>query len=370
MPNKSPAAASGAGVNFAPSLGFQVELKRRVDAYFRACGAQQQDGRELYLKTIATIALFGACYSLLVFSARTWWEAAPLAVVLGLAASSIGFNIQHDGSHQAYSRHRWINKLASMSLDMIGGSSYIWRWKHVLLHHTYPNISGHDADIDIGIIGRLTPHQKRYPFHRWQHFYLWPLYGFMAVRWQLYGDFRDIISGSIGEQKIPRPKGWDMVGVIAGKLAFLVLAFGVPLLFHSLGVVLAFYGLTVAVVGIALSIIFQLAHCVEEAEFPMPDPDTQRMENAWAIHQVETTVDFARRNKLAAWLLGGLNFQVEHHLFPRISHIHYPALSRVVEETCREFGVKYQEHKSFWAGIVSHFRWLREMGRAGPDGTS
>jgi linoleoyl-CoA desaturase len=111
-----------------------------------------------------------------------------------------------------------------------------------------------------------------------------------------------------------------------------------------------------------LSVVFQLAHCVDEAEFPLPAEDSGKMENAWAIHQVETTVDFARRSRLAAWLLGGLNYQIEHHLFPRISHIHYPALSKLVEQTCREFGVKYSEHKTFWSGLASHFRWLREMG--------
>jgi linoleoyl-CoA desaturase len=112
-----------------------------------------------------------------------------------------------------------------------------------------------------------------------------------------------------------------------------------------------------------LSVVFQVAHCVEEAEFPLPRAGTGLIENAWAIHQVETTVDFARRSRVAAWLLGGLNFQIEHHLFPRISHVNYPAISKVIEETCRDFGVRYVEFTSFRAGIGSHFRWLRRMGK-------
>jgi linoleoyl-CoA desaturase len=115
-------------------------------------------------------------------------------------------------------------------------------------------------------------------------------------------------------------------------------------------------------------VVFQLAHAVEDAEFPMPQEGTRDMENAWAIHQVETTVDFARRSQLAAWLLGGLNFQIEHHLLPRICHVNFPALSKIVEKTCRDYGVKYNEHPSFRAGLASHFRWLREMGgKRSPD---
>ena len=114
---------------------------------------------------------------LLVFVADTWWQALPLAIVLGLTTAAIGFNVQHDGGHQAYSNHDWVNKLMAMTLDLIGGSSYLWHWKHDVYHHTYVNITGQDTDIDLGGLGRLTPHHRRHWFHRWQHFYLWPLYG-------------------------------------------------------------------------------------------------------------------------------------------------------------------------------------------------
>jgi linoleoyl-CoA desaturase len=146
-----------------------------------------------------------------------------------------------------------------------------------------------------------------------------------------------------------------------GKAAFLSLAFVVPMMLHPVWVVLLFYVGITAVVGVKLSVVFQLAHCVEEAEFPQPQPSGE-IGTAWADHQVSTTIDFARRNVVLAWLLGGLNFQIEHHLFPRICHVHYPALSRVVETTCRDFGLRYQEHRSFCAGLASHFRWLRRMG--------
>jgi linoleoyl-CoA desaturase len=347
---------------FARHPAFQLELRRRVDAYFRTSGLRERDCWQMYVKTAIVGATFAVSYVLLVFVADTWWHGLPLAVLLGLSAAGIGFNVQHDGGHQAYSRFPWVNTLMAMTLELIGGSSYLWRWKHVVFHHTYVNITGHDTDIDLGILGRLTPHQKRFAYHRWQHVYLWPLYGLLAIKWQLVDDFRKLITGRISNRRFPRPRGWDLVIFGAGKALFFGVAFGIPLRSHSVGTVLVFYVVAALVAGMVLSVVFQAAHCVEEAAFPLPRENTGRIEHAWAVHQAETTVDFARRSRAAAWLLGGLNFQIEHHLFPRISHVHYPALSRVVEATCRDFGITYAEHPSFRAALASHFRWLRRMG--------
>jgi len=250
----------------------------------------------------------------------------------------------------------------AMALELLGGSSYVWRWKHGFFHHTYVNITGHDTDIDLGILARLTPYQRRLAAHRWQHLYLWALYGLLVIKWQLVGDVRKLITGRMGSQSFPRPKGWDLVIFVAGKAVFFLLAFGIPLWFHSIGVVLCYYGVAGLVAGMLLSVVFQVAHCVEEVAFPVPHSRADGIDKAWAIHQVEATANFARGNRVASWLVGGLNFQIEHHLFPRISHVHYPALSPLVEQTCREFGVRYTAFRSFRAGLVSHFRLLRRMG--------
>jgi linoleoyl-CoA desaturase len=251
------------------------------------------------------------------------------------------------------------------TLDLIGGSSYLWRWKHVVFHHTHVNVTGHDTDIDLGILARLTPHQTRRAYHRWQHVYLWPLYGLLAIKWQLFDDFRKLITGRISTRRFPRPKGWELVIFAAGKAVFFTLAFAVPLTFHPAGVVLTFYVVASLIAGMVLSVVFQVAHCVEEAEFPRPRGDSGRIEHPWAVHQAETTVDFARRSRVVTWLVGGLNFQIEHHLFPKISHVNYPGISGLVEAACRDFGIPYAEHASFRAGIASHCRWLRRMGRPG-----
>ncbi len=372
MPLDSPGRGNDAAVGNAASLeerlkfsgdnSFHRELRRRVDADFKRSGTPQRDSARMYLKTAIILTTFGLTYAALVFFATHWWQAVPLGIVLGTAMAGIGFNIMHDGGHQAYSSRTWVNRLMALALDLVGGSSYIWQWKHGRFHHTWVNVAGHDSDIDLGVLGRLSPMQPRRPWHRWQHIYLWPLYGVTAIRWHLYGDFRDMLAGTVGDRPFTRPRGWNMAAFVIGKLVFFTLAFGLPLVFHPIGTVLVFYTLVSAVAGVLLALVFQMAHVVEEAAFPAPDASGLQMGTPWAIHQLQTTVDFARGNRVLSWLIGGLNFQVEHHLFPRISHVHYPQVARVVEAACREYGVSYLEHRTFAAGIVSHYRLLRHLG--------
>jgi linoleoyl-CoA desaturase len=248
----------------------------------------------------------------------------------------------------------------------MGGSSYLWSWKHNSFHHTYPNIDGHDDDINLGFLARLSPHQKRLPFHRAQGIYLWLLYGFLALKWHLVDDFRDLAMGRIGPHRISRPRGADLLVFIGGKVVFFSMAFVIPMLLHPWWAVLGVYGVAAFVSGVVLSIVFQLAHCVEAADFPAPvavDGDALRMETEWAVHQVQTTVDFARRNRVLSWFLGGLNFQIEHHLLSKVCHVHYPDLSQIVEELCHEFGIRFAHHKTFTSALASHARWITRMGR-------
>lgn len=355
--------AAPAELKFGPSGGFHRELRTRVEQYFTRTGRRPRDCPEMYLKSAIILGWLAASYLLLLVGAGTWWLAVPLVVSLGLAMAACGFSIQHDGGHQSYSERRWINRLAALTLDLLGGSSYVWARKHNVIHHSYSNIAGHDSDINIGVIGRLAPQQKRLRFHRLQHLYLWLLYGFLPIKWQLYDDFRDVITGRIEGRRFARPRGWELAAFVGGKLVFGTLAFVIPLLLYPPWIVLLCYVGASFVQGLALSVVFQIAHCVEEADFPLPREETGRIEAPWAVHQVETTVDFAPRSRWLSWFIGGLNFQIEHHLFPRLCHVHYPALSHVVRQTCREMGLKYVAHQSVWSALASHYRWLRRMGR-------
>jgi linoleoyl-CoA desaturase len=350
-------------LKFSGDNTFHQELRRRVDADFVRRGCSQRDSARMYLKAAIILGVFVLTYVALVFFATSIWQATLLSILLGTATAGIGFNIMHDGGHQAWSEQRWINRALAMTVDVIGGSSYVWQWKHGRFHHTWVNVAGHDSDIDLGALARLSPEQRRRPWHRWQHFYLWLLYGVVVIRWHFYDDFRDVITGTIGRRPFARPRGADLAVFVFGKLAFVALAFGVPLLFHPLGTVLVFYAMTACVAGVLLALVFQMAHVVEAAAFPAPNVGSTQMDTPWAIHQIETTVNFARGNRVLGWMIGGLNFQVEHHLFPRISHVHYPAVARVVKDACREFGVSYREQPTLGAAIASHYRWLRHLGQ-------
>jgi linoleoyl-CoA desaturase len=356
--------ASTDRLKFNGDNAFQRELRRRVEDYFKRSGKKPRDSGRIYLKTAIILAAFVGSYVALVFFAVTWWQALLLSVALGIATAQIGFNIQHDAGHQAFSERRRVNKWMAMTLDLIGGSSYIWHWKHAHFHHTYVNIDGYDSDINLGALARFSPQQKRYWHHRWQHLYLWVLYGMTALSWHLHDDFRDVITGTVGKRRMPRPRGKDLAVFVLGKVVFFTLAFGLPLAFHSIGAVLLYYTVAAVAAGLLLALVFQLAHAVEEADFPIPG-EHGRMDTPWAVHQLETTANFSRDSRVITWLVGGLNFQVEHHLFPRICHVHYPAIAPIVEATCREYGLPYHANGSFGAGLASHYRWLRRMGR--PD---
>lgn len=352
---------------FSGSDRFIRELRQRVDAYFEKTGRPRRDCPSMYFKTATILAWFFGAYFLLLFVVHSWWLVLPLAVILGLGLAAIGFNIQHDGGHKSYSEFGWVNKIMALTLDLMGGSSYLWDWKHNSIHHTYTNIAGEDDDIDLGMLARLSPEQPRLWFHRFQGIYLWLLYGFLAIKWHLFDDFYQIAIGRIGGRKIPRPRGKELVIFIAGKVVFFSMAFGVPMLLHPIWAVLTTYVIAAFVSGVVLSVVFQLAHCVEGNEFPVPvpaPPGRDRIPTDWAVHQIQTTANFSRNSRVLSWLLGGLNYQVEHHLFHKICHVHYPALSKVVEETCHEFGLKYKEHKTFFKAVAAHYRFIRAMGSA------
>jgi linoleoyl-CoA desaturase len=364
-PRKGPAESEPSGLlrlEFGQDTAFQTELRRRVDEHLQKAGRPKRGSWRIYLKTAIILAWFAASYGLLVFVASTVWQGLILSALLGLSMGAIGFNIQHDGGHRSYSDRPWVNRLMATTMDLIGGSSYVWFWKHAVIHHRYVNITGYDNDIDVGHLGRFSPHLPWRWYYRWQRFYLWPIYGFEAAKMQLLDDFRYIITGKIGHHRIPRPRGRDLVIFVAGKIVFFTWTLAIPMLFHPVLVVLFYYLVASLVLGIAMVLVFVMPHTAGSVDFPLPRPDTGRIENPWAVHQATVTLDFARRNRVLTWLLGGLNYHKEHHLFPLICHVNYPFISKVVEETCREFGIPYKEHPSFASGIVAHYRWLRRMG--------
>ncbi len=317
----------------------------------------------MYVKAAVFLSCFFLSYLVLVLLARDLWQGLAAAVVLALSVTGIGFNIMHDGGHRSFSGQRWVNRLAAATLDLVGASSYVWHWKHAIYHHNNVNIVGYDPDIDLGIYARFAPHQKRRWFHRWQHLYIWALYACLVLKFHLFSDFWHIATGIIHTHPIPRPKGWDLATFVGGKAYFFVIAFVFPMFLHPVPVVLFYYAVTALIIGVPIAVVFQIPHCTGRSDFPLPDGASHRMNNPWAVHQAQVTLDYDRQSRVRTWLFGGLNFHLEHHLFPSISHVNYPGMAKVVEETCREFGVKYEVHPTFWSGLAEHWRWLRKMGR-------
>ena len=348
---------------FTKQSAFHRGLQERVSQYFAGHALSPHAKAAMYLKTSVILLWFGMSYALFLLGSATVPTVILLAVTTGLAVAGLGFCVQHDGGHGAYSETKWINRAMAFVLDLLGASSYVWRYKHNVLHHTYTNIDGVDDDICIAPLARLTPGQPHHYFHRWQHLYIWGFYALITLKWHWWDDFHNIATGRIGGQKFPRPRGKEIAAFVVGRVTFFAWALALPIAVHGFKIALLYYVLTQAVAGVILASVFQLAHCVEDVAWPQrPEENAPAQRLLWAEHQLATTVDVARHNRFVTWYLGGLNFQAVHHLFPRICHIHYPALSNILERTCAEFGVTYLTRPTVWQGLASHYRWLREMG--------
>ena len=349
---------------YLPRAQFSIELRERVDAYFTSQNLSKRDLPAMYLKTGIIFVWCGLSYCGLL-AASTTWQGILLSISLGLGMAAIGFNVMHDGNHGAYSRHAWVNDVMSRTMDLLGGSAYFWRFKHNMAHHTYTNIAGQDDDLALGKYGRLSPHDPWRRAFRFQHIYVWALYALLAVEWQITGELRNLLlKRRIGMTPVPFPGRREHLLFWLGKVVFLSLAFAIPLFFHPLGSVLACYAISAITLGLTLAVVFQLAHCVEEVHFERPTTDDAIVEKEWSAHQTEATADFAPRSRWLTWYVGGLNYQIEHHLFPGICHLHYPALAPLVESVCLRHGIRHFTHPTVGSAIRSHMRWLRAMGRA------
>jgi linoleoyl-CoA desaturase len=354
----------GVDIKFSSGGAFHREVDRRVKLLLADRALVRRAYILLWLKALVVLAWLAASYWVLVFVAAGPVQAFAASVSLGLAAAGIGFTIMHDANHQAFARRRWVNRVMALSLDLIGGSSYVWSAKH-LAHHTYPNVTEHDPDIDSLPFARFDPAQDHRAWHRYQYIYIWLLYALVTVRWQFMSDFVFLARGRAGRSPLRRPRGTALATVAAGKATFLIWAFVIPLLLHPPVAVLAFFTVTSVVASLALALVFQLSHCVVEADFVDPRSDalgTQR--RSWQDHQVESTVDFARGNPLLRIYAGGLNYQVEHHLYARLPHTLYPHIAGLIEAAAHTHGVRYTHIPTFRQALRSHTRWLKLMGAA------
>lgn len=349
---------------FPACAGFHKAVKQRVEQYFMDSKLAKTGDWRMFMKTGVILLWLVISYLILVFFSTSLVGAMLMIFALAQGFALAGFNIAHDGAHDSYTKSKRINWLMGCTFDLLGGSQMLWRQKHNRLHHIYTNIYGADEDIDSshGLL-RLNPHQPWHPWHRFQHCYAFAMYGLLTLWWVTVGDFRKFFSGHIGHYKLRKPTGAEVSFFFFAKLFYYGYALILPCYFHPwLHVLLAFVGVHL-ILGLTLSVAFQLAHISEHSSFPTPDAHTGMMPQAWARHTVETTANFAPHNPWATWYLGGLNFQIEHHLFANICHRHYPAISTIVAETCHEFAIPYVSYPTVRVALAGHYRFLKTMGR-------
>jgi linoleoyl-CoA desaturase len=341
-------------------------LRNRVDHYFQEKKINYTGNFQLYFKTAVLLSILVACYTVLVFfTPASNWISLGICAIMGLDMAAIGFNIMHDGAHGSYSSKKWVNDMMSYSLNMLGGSSFMWKLKHNINHHSYTNIEGMDDDIDIKPFIRVHRDQKGYWFNRFQHIYSLLLYGMTYLFWIFLNDFKKYFSGKISDfTPIRKMKSSEHIAFWLTKIGYVGLFLILPFFFAGVINTLIGYTVIVFVTGIVIAVVFQLAHVVEEAPFIDTHGQDTKIETEWAVHQLNTTFNFATKNKTVSWLLGGLNFQVEHHLFPKISHVHYPELNKILINTCKEFNINYNEFPSVASALRSHLLHLKNIGSA------
>jgi linoleoyl-CoA desaturase len=348
---------------FTQQKGFRKTLTERVDAYVREHHLPVRDVPAMYVKTGIMLAWWLGAYLLLLLGHFPLVVNVGLCIVFALAIASIGFNVMHDANHGAYSANPRVNKLFSFTAELLGISGHRWRTKHNVWHHTYTNISGFDDDIETYGTLRLSPREAWKPIYRLQIIYFPLVYSFIAIDFLIRDFMMALAIKTDANRAYPKMNWSDKVVFWAGKLFFFTIMFGLPLLVYPWWQVLIGFFIVMMTTGFTLGIVFQLAHILEAATFPEPEGDPAHIDNEWAIHQVETTANFAPHNWLLNVYIGGLNYQIEHHLLPHICHLNYPRLAPIVRQTCEEYGIPYHSYDTWRAAFASHLRELRKLGQ-------
>lgn len=347
---------------------FFTTLSQRVNHYFKSNSIERTANGAMVFKTIFMLTLYSAPYFLVVTGAVTsGWGMIILCALMGLGAAGIGLSIMHDANHGSYSKKKWVNDLLGLTLNLMGGNAFNWKVQHNVLHHTFTNVHEVDEDISPRGILRMAPGSPWKSFHRFQHLYAWFFYGMLTIVWITIKDFgrlnRYDRDGLVAKQKTNATTEWSIL--LLTKVLFSFYYFVLPVLlvpevlwwYPIVGFLLMHY-----IAGFILAIIFQPAHVIDGTEYPVPD-EYGNLENSWAIHQLHTTTNFGRKHRLFSWYVGGLNYQVEHHLFPNICHVHYRKLSPIVEQTAIEFGLPYKSKDTFLSALKAHTKLMKELGK-------
>lgn len=342
---------------------FFATVRKRVDSYFKENNISKQANTTMYFKTIFFAGGLFLLYGLILSGMFSLGVMLAMSILLGMFAAFIGFNICHDAIHGSYSTNPTVNKVLGYMFNLLGANADVWNITHNVVHHTYTNIPGHDEDLEIapGLV-RIQEEDEIKPIQRWQHIYAFPLYSLASLSWVFRKDYVKFFKKSFGGVEVAKPSKRKVFDLFFWKAVYYTLFIIVPLVVLDIAwwqFLIGFLAMHFAE-GLVLGLVFQLAHVVEDTAFPEPD-DKNNIEEVWAVHQMQTTANFARKNPVVTFFCGGLNMQVEHHLFPKICHIHYPKLAEIVKQTAEECGVPYIENNSFIGAMKSHYKILKKF---------
>jgi linoleoyl-CoA desaturase len=340
-------------------------LKKRVEEHFSEAGVSKNANRTMVIKTVVLLASYVLPFVAIVIFNPPFLVATLLWLLMGFGLSGVGMSVMHDANHSAYSNNKTVNLLLGHTLNMMGGSVFNWKLQHNILHHTYTNIAYMDDDIDDKLVLRFNPHTRVKGYQKFQFIYAFLFYGILTIYWVLLKDFIQLARYTKnGVNHYDRKENIRLIAkMVLDKVIYLAVFFSIPMLAGiPFWEIFGGFMLMHFTAGVVLTVVFQLAHTVEGTAHPMPS-DSGDIENCWAIHQMNTTVNFSRGSRFLTWYLGGLNYQVEHHLFPRICHVHYPAIAPIVKKTAEEFGIPYLENETFGIAFKSHMNTLKRFGR-------
>lgn len=355
---------------FSPNLDseFDRTLKKRVRDYFKDNNISKHANAEMVLKTVSMLAIYLVPFILMLTGVITnMWLIALCWIIMGIGMAGIGMGVMHDANHGAYSKNETLNKFIGRVIVLVGGFSANWKIQHNILHHSYTNIEGLDEDISApGGLLRFSPNSQLKKAHRFQHWYAWFFYGLLTLSWSTNKDFVQIFRyKKLGLAETQNKNFGNMfTELIAVKLFYYGIIVALPIIFMDIAwwQTILMILLMHFVAGMILSTIFQLAHIIPDTNFPVTNEDNT-IANNWSVHQLETTGNFAPKNRVIGWFVGGLNYQVEHHLFPNICHVHYRKISEIVQKTTLEFGIRYNMEPSFFKALANHVRMLKLLGK-------
>ena len=346
---------------------FIIDLKKRVKDYFEENNISKYGNVSIVMKSIFMISLYFIPYALMLSGVIYSIPGIFICwILMGFGMAGVGMVLMHDANHRTFSKNPRINTLFSKSLFLLGGFPPTWQYQHNTLHHGFTNIDGHDEDIDPMFLLRFSPHKPLRKIHKFQHWYAWFLYGLLTINWITVKEFKQLIIYKKRNVSLSNTKKYNQlfVDLILSKILYYIIFLIIPLIVLPIAwywIVLFFLAMHF-VSGLIFSTIFQTAHVMPSSAYPLPD-ENGNIETDWAIHQLSTTTDYSPKSKIFSWLIGGLNYQVEHHLFPNISHVHYKNISGLVQSTAQKYNLPYNVQPNFFLAVRNHIIMLNILGR-------